>query len=102
MSKYSLQYRAAQRRAFKTQPLTHKPTVNAGTVNSGVVAGNTASAKTWQPATYAGFNAEAGQHQVKTWSGQVATVNRIPGYGAEFGGVAVGGNGLLSQGFWSN
>lgn len=97
MSKYSLQYRAASRRAFKTQPLTQKPTVNRG-----VVAQNTSSTKTWQPATYVGFNAESGQHQVRTWTGEIAQANRIPGSGAEFGGVAVGGSGLLSQGFWSH
>ena len=102
MIKSSLRYRAAQRRAFKTQPITYKPTVYSGTVNRGVVAGNTSSAKTWQPATYVGFNAESGQHQVKTWTGEVAGVTRIPGSGAEFGGVAVGGSGLLSQGFWSH
>lgn len=97
MGSYRLKYRAAERRALKSQPLTYKPVVN-----SGVVAKNTASTKTWQPATYTGFNAESGKYQVKTWSGVVAEADRIPGYGAEFGGVSTGSNGLLSQGFWSN
>lgn len=94
MSKYSLQYRAAQRRALKSIPLTQKPVTQ--------VKAEKTQVSGWQSSTYAGFNPETGKHQTQTQTGEVVEAERIPGYGAEFGGVATGSTGLLSQGFWSN
>jgi hypothetical protein len=95
MSKYSLQYRAARRRAFNSVPITQKPvTSNTSTQSK--------PNQEWQNATYLGFNPESGQHQVRNAAGEVFDVDRIPGYGAEFGGVGLGSSGLLSEGFWSN
>jgi hypothetical protein len=95
MSKYSLQYRAARRRAFNSIPMTQKL----------VISNNNTQSKPnqeWQNATYSGFNPESGQYQVRNAAGEVFEVDRIPGYGAEFGGVSSGSSGLLSEGFWSN
>ena len=95
MSKYSLQYRAARRRAFNSIPITQKPVVSNTSTQS-------KPNQEWQNATYLGFNPESGQHQVRNATGEVFEVDRIPGYGAEFGGVGLGSSGLLSEGFWSN
>lgn len=95
MSKYSLQYRAARRRAFNSIPMTQKPVVSNTSTQS-------KPNQEWQNATYLGFNPESGQHQVRNATGEIFEVDRIPGYGAEFGGVSSGSSGLLSEGFWSN
>ena len=97
MSKYSLQYRAARRRAFTSKPISQKPTAK---TNSNVA--NPASQVKWQNASFIGFNPSSGLYRVKNSTGEISQVERIPGYGAEFGGVATGSMGLLSQGFWSN
>ena len=95
MSKYSLQYRSARRRFLASTPMTQK-----------AVTSNTSTQsrpnQEWQSATYLGFNPESGQYQVRNATGEVFEVDRIPGYGAEFGGVSQGSSGLLSEGFWSN
>ena len=98
MSKYSLQYRAARRRVLSSRPLTFKPVVN---FNNATV-NKIPSVRTWQQASFVGFNPEAGQYRIRSFSGEISQATRIPGYGAEFGGVGTGASGLLSQGFWSN
>lgn len=97
MSKYSLQYRAARRRAFTAKPLSQKTTPKPVAPLSSPV-----SQSGWQQATYIGFNPDSGLYQVRNLSGEVSEADKIPGYGAEFGGTATGSNGLLSQGFWSS
>ncbi len=94
MSKYSLQYRAAQRRALKSPPLTTKSFSRPEAKSK--------ASSSWQSATYSGFDPMSGKHVVHNRFGEVSRITRIPGYGAEFGGASIGSSGLFSQGFWSN
>lgn len=96
MSKYSLQYRSARRRAFASRMLSEKPASSTNQPSSSLSPGG------WQSATYVGFNTESGLHRVRVLSGETSEATRIPGYGAEYGGVSMGSRGLLSSGFWSN
>jgi hypothetical protein len=97
MSKYSLQYRSARRRAFGSGSLSQKPVSKATSLTS-----NTASKAYWESASFVGFDPESGRYMVRTLGGEVKGSDRIPGNGAEFGGVSIGTGGLFSQGFWSD
>ena len=93
MSKYSLRYRMARRRALSDRRIsTSLPAENKTQDNR---------PPEFQTAKYKAFDPSSGLYTYQLSNGDYKQAEFIPGYGAEFGGVQTGMEGLLSQGFWS-
>lgn len=93
MSKYSLRYRMARRRALSDRPVSSTVPANNKTENN--------QPPEFQIATYEAFDPSSGLYTYRLQNGDYKQAEYIPGYGAEFGGVSTGTQGLFSQGFWS-